>query len=77
MLNIFDPDEELPEVQSLISKEYSGQLMLKFFFDLDEELVEDQQEQIWNQKLDDITRNCILTCTHTRKSPIEMFIFPE
>ena len=50
-------------MQSSISKEYSRQSMLNFF-NLDEELPDDQQEQIWNQKLDNVTRNCILTCTH-------------
>ena len=54
--------------------------MLKFF-DLDEELPEDQQEQIWNQKLDDITKqynhnygNCILMCTHNKKSNRNVYI---
>ena len=68
---------------SKFGKEYCRQLMLKFF-KLEEELREDQQEQIKNHKLDEVTKqynhnfgNCILACTCTKKSPIKMCIFRE
>ena len=65
---------------SRFSKECSGQLMLNFF-DPEKKLPEDQQEQIWNQKLDDVTKkydqnygNCILTCMHEKKSNQNIYI---
>ena len=58
---------------SRFSKEYSEQLMLKFF-NSDEELPEDQQEQIWNQKLDEVTRNYIIMCTHKNKSNQKFYL---
>ena len=57
---------------SKFSKEYNGKLMLKFF-EPEEKWPEDQQEQIKNQKLDDVTKqydhnygNCILSCTQKK-----------
>ena len=65
---------------SKFAKEYSGQSMLKFF-EPEEELPEDQQEQIKNQKLDEVTKhydqnygNCILSCTHKKKSNRNVYI---
>ena len=63
-------------------KEYSGQSMLKFF-EPDEvnELPTEERDKIKMQKLDDVTNsynnnfgNCILSCTHKKKSNRNLYI---
>ena len=65
---------------SKFGKQYFGQSMLKFF-DPDEEISVEQQEQLKNQKLDAIVQqydhnygNCILACTHKKKFNRNVYI---
>ena len=54
--------------------------MLKFF-EPEEELPETQKQRVRNQRLDDVTKqydhnfgNCILACTHKKKSNRNVYI---
>ena len=65
---------------SKFGKEYCGKSMLTFF-EPEEEVPVDQQDQIRNQKMDEVVKqydhnygNCILSCTHKNKFNKNVYI---